>query len=60
MNDTNTTKTTQTYTIPNYTFCGNRLPCGVCKLMQSMCPVYYGANPWEVTCGVSNACEVKP
>lgn len=39
-----------------WTVCANRLPCGVCRLMQMMCPLavkQYDVtrkNPYEVTC----------
>ena len=29
------------------TFCANRLPCGVCRLMQMMCPL--AVKPYDVT-----------
>ena len=29
------------------TVCANRLPCGVCRLMQMMCPL--GMNPYNVS-----------
>ena len=38
------------------TLCTNRLPCGVCRLMQMMCPLAVKSydvtwkNPYEVTC----------
>lgn len=43
------TGTTASYS--NY--CGNRLPCGICRLMMSVCPI--GGQPtvvptWEITC----------
>jgi hypothetical protein len=40
-----------------WTVCTNRLPCGVCRLMQMMCPLaavkpydVTWKNPYEVTC----------
>lgn len=40
-------------TIPNnYTYggyCAERLPCGVCRLTSSMCPL--AGNSWSITCG---------
>jgi len=34
-------------------YCGNRLPCGVCKLTNSICPIGNGfgqyPNPWGIT-----------
>ena len=65
-------------TITNTTMacCGNRLPCGVCRLLMCMCPNPLGAvSPtptWTVTTatntgnvpeayyGVNNMSEVKP
>jgi len=40
------------------TYCANRLPCGVCRIMMCNCPVHNGCgvypvptwNPNEVTC----------
>lgn len=40
-----------------WTFCANRLPCGICRLMQIACPLagtpYIDVtwkNPYKVTC----------
>lgn len=45
-----------TFTTSEWTICTNRLPCGVCRLMQIMCPLAVKPydvtwkNPYEVTC----------
>lgn len=41
MIDTGTT-TTGTYTYGYSNHCGNRLPCGICRLMMSQCPIVSG------------------
>lgn len=37
-------------------YCGNRLPCGYCRLMSSMCPLVYKTeitwNANEITCSM--------
>lgn len=33
------------------TFCGNRLPCGLCMITHTQCP--YASNTIEITCKVS-------
>lgn len=30
-----------------WTFCTNRLPCGICRLMQTACPL--AVKPYDVT-----------
>lgn len=44
---------TTTANIPNYSqYCANRLPCGYCRLMGSMCPLSYQPTiTWSPTCG---------
>lgn len=45
-----------TWATNEWTCCTNRLPCGVCRLMQMMCPLAVNTydvkwkNPYEVTC----------
>ena len=43
------TGTPTSFSYSNY--CGNRLPCGVCRLTNSICPIGNGCgqypNPWE-------------
>ena len=47
-----------TWATSEWTFCANRLPCGICRLMQTMCPLSVKPydvtwkNPYEVTCKV--------
>ena len=55
MSATITPNTTTTAT-PGYAqYCSNRLPCGICKLMQTACPLSVNSwgttwkNPYEVT-----------
>ena len=55
--DNNTTvPKSETWTASLYQCCTNRLPCGVCRLMQIMCPLSVKPydvtwkNPYEVTC----------
>ena len=36
-------------TTAKYEYCGNRLPCGLCRLTNSICPMQI--KPYEVTCG---------
>lgn len=33
-----------------WTFCANRLPCGICRLMQAICPM--NVKPYDVTWNV--------
>lgn len=35
------------YSQPNVQYCGNRLPCGLCRLTNSFCPLM---QKWEITC----------
>ena len=52
--DNNTTaEKSETWTANSYQRCANRLPCGVCRLMQMPCPL--GVNSYrtdfnKVTC----------
>ena len=45
-----------TWATNEWTLCTNRLPCGICRLMQTACPLavkLYDVtwkNPYEVTC----------
>lgn len=39
--------TTTTWATSEWTVCTNRLPCGVCRLMQMMCPL--AVKPYDVT-----------
>ena len=39
---------TNTYIYTNA--CANRLPCGVCRLLNAQCPIAYGGVTWDVTC----------
>jgi hypothetical protein len=45
-----------TWATNEWTVCTNRLPCGVCRLTQMMCPLAVKPydvtwkNPYEVTC----------
>lgn len=39
--------TTTTRATSEWTVCTNRLPCGVCRLMQMMCPL--SVKPYDVT-----------
>ena len=36
-----------TWATSEWTVCANRLPCGVCRLMQIMCPL--AVKPYDVT-----------
>lgn len=59
----NTTGTaTSTTAFNNY--CGHRLPCGYCRIMQSPCPMLYGCptttltwNSYEATCQTKEETE---
>ena len=48
------TANTQTGYSLSYNWCGNRLPCGWCKELHSMCPLQGTTYPtyptFEVTC----------
>ena len=56
--DNNTTAPkSETWTANSYQYCANRLPCGVCRLMQMPCPLVVNSSPditWKdfnkVTC----------
>ena len=41
-------------TTVKYEFCGNRLPCGLCRLTNTICPMQ-NYKTYEVTCST----EVK-
>ena len=34
-------------------YCGNRLPCGICRITNAPCPTYngWGGYPYYTTCG---------
>lgn len=55
-NDTLNVGSSTTWATSEMTVCTNRLPCGVCQLMQKMCPLAVKPydvtwkNPYEVTC----------
>lgn len=34
----------------NYQYCANRLPCGYCRLMSSMCPLQPNVITYGPTC----------
>lgn len=55
MYETTTGTGTTTTAFTNY--CGHRLPCGYCRIMNAPCPMPYSNptivptwNPYEVTC----------
>ena len=52
---TNTT-TTGTGTVSSYTnYCAHRLPCGLCRLMMTSCPLFTGCGvQWDITDGLGN------
>ena len=51
-----TTGGNTTWATNAYTLCPNRLPCGICRLMQATCPLNVKSYdvtwnvPYEVTC----------
>ena len=55
-NETTNVGSSTTWATNEWTFCANRLPCGVCRLMQMMCPLAVKPydvtwkNPYKVTC----------
>ena len=48
---------------PNYSqYCGNRLPCGVCRLTNSICPLEGGwkiTPTWGPDCTISTDDKIK-
>ena len=49
----NTINTTQTIHQNYNEYCFNRLPCGLCRLTDKMCPVVSNGTPtitWGVNC----------
>lgn len=44
----NTTTTSQSFIYGNY--CANRLPCGVCRLLNAQCPMAWGSPNITWTC----------
>lgn len=42
---------TSSITSSAYSFCGNRLPCGICRMTNSMCPLRYNGTSITWTCG---------
>ena len=46
-NDTLNVGSSTTWATNEWTVCTNRLPCGVCRLMQIMCPL--AVKPYDVT-----------
>ena len=50
------TESTTTSTDGYTQYCSNKLPCGICRLMQAACPLNAKSwdttwkNPYEVTC----------
>ena len=46
-NDTLNVGLSTTWATSEWTFCTNRLPCGVCRLTQMMCPL--AVKPYDVT-----------
>lgn len=57
-NETTSVGSSTTWATNEWTFCANRLPCGICRLMQTPCPLAVKPydvtwkNPYEVTCKV--------
>ena len=55
-NENATTGGNTTWATNTYTLCTNRLPCGICRLMQVICPLNVKSYdvtwnvPHEVTC----------
>ena len=44
-----------TYIPDNYTNCSNRLPCGVCRLTNQMCPIGFTKIEPTWTCNTGTA-----
>ena len=51
-----TTKTNSNY---NANYCGNRLPCGFCTLLNRPCPMFpvTVAPTWKITCDGSTGSD---
>lgn len=45
--DITTGNSTTTWATNEWLLCANRLPCGICRLMQTTCPL--SVKPYEVT-----------
>lgn len=53
-NETINVGSSTTWATSEWTFCTNRLPCGICRLMQMMCPL--ATKPYDVTW--TNPCKM--